>query len=130
MFAKLLVTAIVVYIGYLVFRARRSDGLADAQPKRAALKPRLIIRRRRYLRLVQPVASGVLLLMVVGSGYYVYERWVERHQVVRVEIINPYTGDVQIYRAQRRDINARSFKTLEGRVVRIAETERMIVGEP
>ncbi|MCF7983373.1 MAG: hypothetical protein K9L70_03125 [Thiohalocapsa sp.] len=125
MFTKLLVTAAVVYFGYLVYRARRRE----ADPERAAERP-LPRFPRVPSRFLMVSAYGLLTLMLVASTLYLYRDWTRSTGVVDLQVVNPYTGDVQRYQARRGDIDGRTFRTVDGRVIRIAEMERLIIAAP
>jgi hypothetical protein len=126
MFGKLLITAAVIYIAYLVVRSRY-DGAAP-QGNRA---PSTV---ERGLPLISPVAIrlaayAVIGLMLVGSALYLFQSWERQHQIVSIQVVNPYNGQVQRYETRRGDIDGRTFRTLDGRLIRIAEMERMIVDD-
>jgi hypothetical protein len=124
MFAKLLITAAVVCMCYLVLKARRrDDAREERQPGSAPIAPPL----SALGTAIRPVAYGVLAVMLLGSGYFLYADWAEGREIVDVHVINPYTGAVEQYRARRGDLKARSFTTLEGHAIRIAEMERIVV---
>lgn len=123
MITKLLVTAAVVYFGYLVYRSRRREADPEWAPERPARLPI----PRIPARLLKTLAYGLLLLMLAGSGIYLYRDWSTANDVVELQVVNPYTGDIQRYKSRRGDIEGRSFRTLDGRVIRIAEMERLII---
>ncbi|MFE8032092.1 hypothetical protein [Thiohalocapsa marina] len=123
MLLKFLVTAAVVYVVFLVLRNRRreADGSGPAVPVLPGWLPPGSMRAAAY---------AVLALMVLGSGFYLFQRWEHAQQVVEVQVVNPYSGQVQSYEARRGDIEGRTFATLDGRRIRVAEMERLIVVEP
>jgi hypothetical protein len=126
MLMKLLITAAVAYIAYLVVRSRRKDadgsapGAAPASRRRMPLIP---------VAVVKLSASAVVALMLTGSAFYLFQRWEQARQVVDVQVVNPYNGQVQTYHTRRGDIDGRSFRTLDGRTIRIAEMERIIIDD-
>jgi hypothetical protein len=67
--------------------------------------------------------------MLVGSALYLFQSWERQHQIVSIQVVNPYNGQVQRYETRRGDIDGRTFRTLDGRLIRIAEMERMIVDD-
>ena len=126
MLMKLLITAAVAYIAYLVVRARRQDadesapGRASATRDKAPLIPAAAVKLSAY---------AVLALMLTGSALYLFQHWQQARQVVEVQVINPYNGRIQAYQSRRGDIDGRTFRTLDGRKIRIAEMERIIIDE-
>lgn len=128
MFTKLLLTAAVVAVAWLVVRERwrpADDGdsglVKGASPAKAgkdALMPRGAVKLAAY---------GVVVLMLLGTGVYLVQGWQRDREVLRVQVVNTYTGKEASYLARRGEINARSFVTLDGRLVQIAEMERLIL---
>lgn len=130
MLGKLLLTLLVIAIAWQVIRKRyhdqtnAPDGSGQAPTPRPALIPAPLVRL---------VAYAVMALMVVGSGLYLFQGWFQNgarpRDLVEVQVVNPATGAVQSYQVQRGDIDGRSFRTLDNRVIHIAEIERLIVVE-
>lgn len=120
MIGKLLLTLLALLGGYAVVRAR-------VRERRVALgleSPRPPLVPMRALRLA---ASLLLALMAVGSSLYLLQSWLERQEVVRVQVINANTGQVTHYESRRGSIEGRRFATLDGREIRLADVERLIV---
>lgn len=130
MLMKLLITAAVAYVAYLVLRARRQDGDESApESARGAVRA-----PRHQTPLIPPAAVklsayAVVALMLTGSAFYLFQRWEQAREIVQVQVVNPYNGQTQNYRTRRGDIDGRAFRTLDGRKIRIAETERIIIGD-
>ena len=82
------------------------------------------------MRLPRVAAWSLVVLMVVGSAVLLYSQWREGYQVVNVRIVNSNTGVARSYQARLKDIEGRSFQTLDGRVVTLADVERMELGGP
>lgn len=126
MFGKLLITAAVIYIAYLVVRSRYEGAAPQGNRDPSTAE--------RGLPLISPVAIrlaayAVIGLMLVGSALYLFQSWERQHQIVSIQVVNPYNGQVQRYETRRGDIDGRTFRTLDGRLIRIAEMERMIVDD-
>jgi len=128
MLGKLLITAIVVYFGFLAIRSRYQDAQADQdggpRRKRPFRPPAM------SSRAITGAAYGIVAVMVAGSGVYLFQAWERRQQLVEVQVINSYTGRVQRYQTRRGLIEDRSFRTPDGQVVRIAEMERLVIEAP
>ncbi|NBC48415.1 MAG: hypothetical protein GVY22_10565 [Gammaproteobacteria bacterium] len=128
---KILLTAAVVLVGWLVVRERwRSEDDAERLPghgsgertqDRGALVPRGAVRLAAY---------GLVVIMLIGTGVYLFQGWQRDRETVQLQVVNSYTGKIERYEARRGEIDRRSFVTLDGRRVRIAEMERLILVEP
>jgi len=126
MLAKLFITAVVIYIAWLAVRNRWRETDRDGGATRAAgaARPPLVSRNA-----VRTAAYALVVLMVVGSGFYVFQKWEHRREVLAVQVVDPATGRTQTYEARRGDIEGRSFTTLDGRRIRIADMERLVLEE-
>lgn len=120
MFWKLLLTSAVILGAYLVIRAR----MQRAREAQGVAQPRPPLVPRGTMR----IAAYVLLsLMVAGSALLLLRNWDVDRDLVNVKVVNANTGGVVSYRARRGEIGERRFTTLDGREVRLAEVERMVV---
>lgn len=124
MFGKLLLTLAVILGAYLVIRTRiqrgRAVAAASPPPVREPLIPAAALRA---------VAYGLVVAMVAGSLLWLYLDWEAGASVVTVQVINANTGDVTLYQARREHVEGRRFTTLEGRIVTLADVERMELAE-
>ncbi|MCF8003480.1 MAG: hypothetical protein K9L32_04610 [Chromatiaceae bacterium] len=135
MLTKLLFTATVILVAWLVVRNRwRADDDARMRPgaessaepsarspqRAAALGP---LMPRGAVKLA---AYGVVILMLVGTALYLFQDWQHAREIVQLQVVNVYSGQVERYEAQRSEISQRSFVTLDGRRIQIAEMERLI----
>ena len=117
---KLLLTLAAILIAWYSLRQRmrqRGRPPADAPPR-----PSL-----PAADTVRSIAYGVLTVMLAGSGWYLYRGWETGNEVLRVQVVNANTGVITPYEARRRDIEGRVFRTLDGREIRLADVERMIL---
>ena len=84
----------------------------------ATRRPRLINpppARRSTLRML---ALGVVSLMLLASGFLLYEHWRDSTEVIFIRVVDAGTGRATEYRAQRGgDIEDREFLTTDGRRV-------------
>ena len=88
----------------------------------AAARPRAPLISPRFARVS---AYAVVATMVVASALFAYREWDEAHRVVNIRVINVRTGEAVTYQAHRGDVEGRRFLTLDGRMVTLAEVERM-----
>ncbi|MCU7851646.1 MAG: antitermination protein NusG [Candidatus Thiodiazotropha sp. (ex Monitilora ramsayi)] len=119
MIGKILLTLFVIIIAWLVIsnRQRRMTAVA-AQPRvaHAEAKTNSLWKWGGYI---------FIILMIIGSGLFLYMEWQDRYRVVAVQVIDSQTGKSTYYQARRMDVDERSFVTLDGREVSVAETERI-----
>jgi len=123
MITKILFTAAVVAIVYLAFRTRLRRPLA---PSRGAYFPGP--QGRSAMSLPRIAAWALVVVMMLASAVFLYSEWREAYQVVNVRVINSNTGAARSYQARLKDIEGRSFQTVDGRVVTLAEVESMELG--
>ncbi|NCA70074.1 MAG: hypothetical protein EOM91_08195 [Sphingobacteriia bacterium] len=121
MFGKLLLTVVVIIAAFLVVRERwRSDrAIAGAVAPRSPLIPPVLIRALAYL---------LLASMVIGSAIYLVLDMGEEPGVVQAQVVNANTGSVTQYLIRRDSLDGRRFVTADGREVRLADVERLIIG--
>lgn len=122
MFAKILLTVVIALIAWQVIRTRRrTRGQVVPPPmKDVPLIPAGFLRALAY---------GLVLVMMAGTGLYLFQGWIAGREVVTVRVINANTGEGVTYRARREDVTGRSFRTLDGRRVTLADVERMELDE-
>ncbi|MGB5831389.1 MAG: hypothetical protein WBG92_05290 [Thiohalocapsa sp.] len=125
MFGKFFVTAAVIYVAYLVVRSRY-QGSESSETNAATAKGDKPLLAPDVIKFIAYALAG---LMVVGTALYLFQSWERHHQVVHVQVINPFSGQVQNYETRRGDIGGRSFRTLDGRLIRIAEMERLVIDD-
>lgn len=73
-------------------------------------------------------ALGLVLLVITLFGWFIYRDWQEAHQVVEVRVIHLQSGQITAYQALKGDLHGRSFLTLDGRRITLADVERLEVG--
>ena len=71
------------------------------------------------------LALAVVVLMLLGSAYLLYEHWRDGSEVIFIRVVDAGSGRAVEYRAQRGDIMDREFVTVDGRRIVLAETERL-----
>ena len=121
MIGKLLLTLGVILMAWLVIRNRQKRMGAIASTSEP--------------RLQAPVATGtnpwkwagyvLVVVMILGSGLFLYAEWQDRYRIVTVRVVNTDSGIGTDYQARRMDVKERRFLTLEGVEVSVAENERI-----
>ena len=120
MIGKLLLTLAVLLGVYGVLRARWRANRAVTGLERPVSSDF----SRQTMRLA---ASLLIAIMAVGSALYLAQRWFEDQEVVQVQVINANTGRITLYESRRGSVEGRQFQTLDGRTIRLADVERMII---
>ena len=117
---KLLLMAAVLLGAYGVIRARiRADRVARGlEPPRQPLFPPGAMRLTALL---------LAAIMVVGSALYLLQGWLHDQETIQVQVINANTGAITLYQSHRGSVDGRRFRTLDGREIRLADVERMII---
>jgi hypothetical protein len=123
MLSKILFTALVMVVVFAVQRAR-SRG-AQAIPAARLVPP--VRRLREMPSWVRPAAYLFAGSIVASSAVYYYTTWQDNQRVVTIRVINTNSGDVASYEAHKGSIDGRSFETIDGLHVRIADAERVEV---
>jgi hypothetical protein len=126
MLTKILFTAAVIAVVYLLARGRadRVRAIARDPEQRPQDRPRAAPdRTTRWL------AYGVLGIMLAGSAGFLFLEWRDSYRVVTVRVINTNSGRSVSFQARRRDVQDRSFETLDGRRIVLAAVERLELGD-
>ena len=124
MFLKLLLMALVIAGAVLAIRMR--------QPTREEGRPAVVVAPVASPRRFRPVtiAAGVAVtLMLLGAALFLFLQWRDAHEIVVVRVVDSSSGRSVTYEAYQSDVDGRSFRTLDGRVVTLAEVERMELSE-
>ena len=121
MITKILLTALIILAALTFVRYKNSQRRVEERVRQAELAAD---RRRAML-----VAIALVLLPLLISGGIYYGHWQEEHRIFTVQVINSHTGAQQSYHVYQRDIDGRRFRTIEGRLINLSDSERMEVQE-
>ncbi|GEM_PF-5239949 len=77
--------------------------------------------------LLRHFAMGLLIVMVTVTAIHFALQWQQDREVVTVQVVNANTGLVTLYQAQRGSVAGRQLRTVDGREIRMADVERMII---
>lgn len=116
MIGKLLFTAAVIAVVVMLVRVRRRPVARIAGGGGRAIPARPLFRW---------LAAAVVVVMLAGTVVYLYLDWRAASEILQVRVIDARSGQVSSYSAYRGDIGERSFRAVDGRLVTLAETERM-----
>jgi hypothetical protein len=118
---KLLLTTLLLLGGYRVIRSRY--GASATGGGRGASRPQWLPAARTIRRL----ALAFLGLAAAGTLLHLIGWWQQKEEIVVLQVINANTGAITVYQARRGRIEGRRFQTLDGREIRMADVERMII---
>jgi hypothetical protein len=116
MLTKILFTIAVIAVVILISKAGKRQkrvSAASRDPSPSA---------SRWIKIL---AISVISLMLVASAVFIYLEWQSANEVLVVQVIDTRSGRISKYRVARGKLDDRAFQTLDGRYVRLAETERM-----
>lgn len=121
MITKILLTALVILAALTFIRYKNSQRRVQERVRQAELAAD----RRRAMSVA--IALVVLTLLISGGIYYGH--WQEEHRIFTVQVINSHTGAEQSYHVYQSEIDGRRFRTIEGRLINLSDSERMEVLE-
>lgn len=123
MFMKLLLTVLVIAGAVIALRLRK-------RPARRAAIVHVNENRQAAGKTTLPklAAYGAAGIMLSGCALFIYFQWQDSWQVVTVHVIDAGSGKESTYQAYKGDVGGRSFTTTDGRLVNLAEVERMELG--
>jgi len=128
MLGKILFTAGLVAVLYLALRARfRAGHIAQSKPSTRGVGGSRPVDDARLPRIA---AWSLIGVMLGGSALMLYVQWEDGYRVVPVRVINTNTGRSVTYQARRAEVGERSFRTIDGTRVTLAEVERLELGAP
>lgn len=113
MLTKILLTALVIIAVVLYLRRRTAAGTAQRGMQAAPAG---------YWRLLP---AGLLLAALVVSAVMFWLEWQDEHRVFTARVIDTRTGDVTTYSVYPGAVRGRTFETVDGRSVTLADVERL-----
>ncbi|MBF0271094.1 MAG: hypothetical protein HQL98_03310 [Magnetococcales bacterium] len=130
MFWKFWLPALMMFGVYFLGRrqARRTmemDPLSPSPERSAVLRFREV-----HQRSFRTTALTLVTIVLIWMAWYIYQDWNTAHQVVEVRVIHVQTMQTTVYQAQRNKIQGRTFHTLDGRRITLADVERMEITDP
>lgn len=125
MLTKILFTLLVI-IGAIVYIRWRTSKRELAPVVYPASRPTV----RARPRLVFYISLGLLFVMLIATGAYLLQMWLDDARIIRVQVINSNTGAVISYEVRKGDMVAgkSTFHTIDGRSITLAAVERLEIG--
>jgi hypothetical protein len=65
--------------------------------------------------------------MLIGSLSLLVRDWDRDREIIPVQVVNANTGEVTRYEVRRGSVDGRGFVTADGREIRIADVERLVM---
>jgi ABC-type Fe3+ transport system permease subunit len=124
MITKILFTLLIMIAAVLYIRHTQGQGRQQRQREVERQAQQAADRRHAWR-----VAIALVSLTLVSSAGLFYSHWMEQHRLFSVKLTNSHSGAVESYRAYQRDIDGRSFRTTDGRLINLSDSERMEVEE-
>jgi len=121
MFMKLLLMALVIAGAVFAIRMRQPPQQAAYVPDPRPAGPH----SRQRFWMAKLAAVAVVVLMILGTGLFLFQQWRDANEIVEVRVIDTGSGRSVTYEVYQGDVEGRSFRTTDGRVVTLAEVERM-----
>lgn len=116
MISKILLTIVIIAGVVLLVKFRNR---VPPQPTPAA--PDETAQGFRWLALF------AVALILAGSAFFIWQTWRDASEVLLLQVVDTRSGKVTEYQAYRRDVEDRVFRTVDGRRISLAETERLEV---
>lgn len=123
MLGKLLTAAIIGGILYFLWRKQQDQSRSDTQVANTQ-RPTLQHASKPPVKLI---FSGVLAVILLATAAWMVYDWKDQRTLLEVTIITPNTANISTYQVYKKDLQERGFKTRDGQLIRIANSERMEV---
>jgi hypothetical protein len=123
MLTKILFTALVIAVVYVVYRSRFRIPSTAARPAAEATNGNPFGRIAAY---------GFVGVLILISSIFYFLHWREEHQVISIRVIDSGSGQTTTYRAYHKSIrdNGKRFESLDGKTVIIGTAERVEILGP
>lgn len=121
MLTKILITLLII-VGAVIF-LRHKKSLSPAAPKVITVietKPANIIQAN-----IKLIALAVLSLTLLMGTAMLFLNWQDDHRLYEIKVVNPQSGNIDIFEAYKKDLQGRSFTTVTGQRIKVSEWERL-----
>jgi len=119
MLGKILFTAAIIFAVFALVRFKQTRQSAEEAPRVV----NAVAEKKRFP--IGWMASVAVVLMLLASGLLLLSSWKDANEIVSIRVVDASSGKAVQYQAYRSDIDGRSFRTVEGIRVTLAETERL-----
>lgn len=120
MIKQALITLLVAVIVIIVARAKRARAEKRVrEPLNAADEEPWY---QSTTAIVGFIFAGIVILSTAGVTWLRYQH---ANEVVRIEVVEPSSGTRAVYQVRRKDLGEREFRTIDGRQVSLASSDRV-----
>ena len=124
MLGKLLITAVIGGIIYFLWRKNQHPKNHHTPSLRGSSSALASNKTTPPIKLIFSAALAVTIL--VTAAWMIYD-WKDQRTLLEVTVITPNTANISTYQVYKKDLQERAFTTLDGQLIRIANSERMEV---
>ncbi len=117
MLTKILFTVAVIVVVLLVYQARFRP--VSEAVKKAKAEPLFAHKPSKW------VVYTVVGILAISSGIVYYFKWQSDNTVLTIRVISSQQEQPFTYKARQKDIKGRTFTTLDGRIVKLGDAERI-----
>lgn len=120
MIKQALITLLVAVIVIVVARMKR--GRQQARERSDAVSADEQPWYQSTTAIVGFIFAGIVILSTAGVTWLRYQH---ANEVVQVEVVEPSSGTRAVYQVRRKDLGEREFRTVDGREVSLASSDRV-----
>lgn len=121
MIREVLITLLVAAIVIVVARVKRAREAARDRGS-AASRAEEQEWYQSSTAIVGFIFAGIVILSTAGVTWLRYKH---ANEVVRVEVVEPASGERSVYQVRRKDLGDREFRTVDGRRVSLGSGDRV-----
>ncbi len=122
MIKQLLITLLVALIVVIVARTKRARQHARERAPASSAADTEEEWYQSTTAIVGFIFAGIVILTTAGVTWMRYQH---ANEVVRVEVVEPASGERSVYQVRRRDLGEREFRTVDGRRVSLGSGDRV-----
>lgn len=128
MLSKILLTLIVIVTGFFLIRHRILANAEDEKTRASNNNDKQSLKEQAEFSSDLRFAAYMTVMLMVGlASVLYYFRWQEDHQVLTITLHRENQVDPVSYQVYRFQLQERSFVTIDGTIVTLADNERMEV---
>ena len=126
MIAKILFTAAIIVAILIIVRLVGNRRRAGQNPRVIDITPDTEDARAPGKdRTGTVVMAMIALIVIAGVAYLVFSEVADVQREITLDVISTRTGESVRYKVQKGDIRGRTFRTVDGRTVTVADVERI-----
>lgn len=115
MITKILFTILVV-VGVLLYARRKAGHRPASAPRTGPAVPPWHVR---------VIPAALLLALLATVAVTLWLEWQDAHRIFTARVTDTRTGEMRTYPVYRDEVHGRTFRTVDGREITLADVERM-----